>query len=55
MELSNETLHIGLMVQKLRGFKGFSPNSGMLSTIVNATEFAQICPKLPKFAQRQLA
>jgi hypothetical protein len=35
------------------GFKDFSLASGMLSTTVNAANSAQICPKLPKFAQRQ--
>jgi hypothetical protein len=41
----------GLMVQKLRGFKDFSPSWGMLSATVNAAKSAQNCPKLPKIAQ----
>jgi hypothetical protein len=42
------------MVQKLCGFKDFSRSLGMRSTIINAAKSAQICPKLPKTAQRQL-
>jgi hypothetical protein len=36
------------MVEKLWGFKDFSPSLGMLSATVNAGKSAQICPKLPK-------
>jgi hypothetical protein len=39
------------MVEKLWGFKDFSPSSGMLSATVNARKSAQICQKLPKTAQ----
>jgi hypothetical protein len=42
---------IGLMVQKLWGFKDFSRNLGMLSAIANEAKSTQICPKLPKFAK----
>jgi hypothetical protein len=45
----------GLMVQKLWGFKDLSRNSGMLLAIANAAKCAQIRPKLPKSAWRQLA
>jgi hypothetical protein len=38
------------MVQKLWGFKDFSPSWGMLSATVNAAKSAQNCPKLPKTA-----
>jgi hypothetical protein len=43
----------GLMVQKLWGFYDFSQSLGMLSAIANVAISAQICPKLPKIAQRQ--
>jgi hypothetical protein len=43
------------MVDELEGFKDFSLTLGMLLAIVNAVEFTQICPKLPKSAKRQLA
>jgi hypothetical protein len=39
------------MVEKLWGFKDFTPSSGMLSATVNAGKSAQNCPKLPKFAK----
>jgi hypothetical protein len=41
------------MVQKLWGFKDFSPSWGMLSATVNAAKSAQNCQNLPKSAQRQ--
>jgi hypothetical protein len=43
------------MVLKLRGFKDFSRNLGMLSAVANAEKSAQNCQNVPKFAQRQLA
>jgi hypothetical protein len=39
------------MVQKLWGFKDFSPSWGVLSATVNAVKSAQNRPKLPKTAQ----
>jgi hypothetical protein len=52
--LESYHLHVtfGLTVEKLWGFEDFSLSLGMLSATVNATNSAQICPKLPKFAQR---
>jgi hypothetical protein len=37
---------------KVMGFEDFSLSSGMLLVTVNAGKSAQICPKLPKSAQR---
>jgi hypothetical protein len=49
-------LHVAFgFMDELEGFKDFTLTLGMLSAIVNATKSAQIYPKLPKFAQRQLA
>jgi hypothetical protein len=39
------------MVEKLWGFKDFSPSTGMLSAIVNAGKSAQNCQNLLKSAQ----
>jgi hypothetical protein len=39
----------GFSLEELKGFKNFSLALGMLSMTINATKFAQICPKLPKF------
>jgi hypothetical protein len=39
------------MVQKLWGFKDFTPSLGMLSATVYVAESTQICPKLPEIAK----
>jgi hypothetical protein len=41
------------MVEKLWSFEDFSPSSRMLLATMNAGKSAQICPKLPKSAQRR--
>jgi hypothetical protein len=43
------------MVDELHGFQDFNFALGMLLATANAANYAQSCPKLPKFAQRQLA
>jgi hypothetical protein len=37
----------------IEGFKDFNLALDMLSTTINATNFAQNCPKSPKSAQRR--
>jgi hypothetical protein len=50
----NEPLHVvfGFMVDELEDFKEFNLTLDMLSTIVNAANSTQNCPKLPKFANK---